>query len=122
MYTEKKRTRFLALPFYFTSYMVEEERVTIKKGLFTTTEDACYMYKVNDVRLVRSLMERIFGLGTLILFTGDTTHAELRLEHIRHSEEIKEYLLEKSEEARIRRHTVNTLDINRGEPSEFLEE
>lgn len=115
MYTEKKRAVFFGLPLYFTAYFLTEERVTIKKGLFTTTEDACYMYKVNDVRLVKSLGERLFGLGTLILFTGDTTHSELRLEHIKHSDEIKEFLLEQSEAARIRRRTVNMLDINNGE-------
>lgn len=112
MYTEKKRTKFLALPVCFTTYRISEEKINIKRGLFSTTEDECYMYKVQDVRLVKSLMERIFGLGTIHCYTGDTTDKELTLAHIKNSDEIKDYLMEQSEEARLRRRTLHTMDIN----------
>ena len=48
-------------------------------------------------------------------YTGDTTDKELNLKHIKHSEEIKNYLLKTSEEARIKRRTVNMLDIGSGD-------
>lgn len=114
MYNEKKRTPFLALPLYFTKYTVTDEKITVKSGLLRTTEDDCYMYKVQDVRLVRSLMERIFGLGTIICYTGDTTDPELKLSHVKNSNEIKEFILTQSEEERIRKRTLHTVDINAG--------
>ena len=64
-----------------------------------------------DVELITTLMERIFGLGTVICYTGDTTHPKLVLSHIRNSKAIKNYILEASEQARMRRRTLNTLDI-----------
>lgn len=88
--------------------------LTVDTGLFKTVENDCYMYKVQDVKLETSLIERMFGLGTVICFTGDTTDKEIILKHIRHSKEIKNYILEKSEEDRRKRRTLNTLDIGVG--------
>lgn len=70
------------------------------------------MYKIQDIKLVRNFWERIFGLGTIICYTGDTTHPELHLEHIKHSNEMKEYILKTSEEARRKKRTMHTLDID----------
>ena len=69
------------------------------------------MYKVQDVRLTRSLMEKMFKLGTVICYTGDTTDPTLELQHIKHSKEIKEYLIQASEEARLRRRTRYNVDV-----------
>lgn len=100
MYTERKRLLFFGLPWTFTKYTVTPGLLTTNRGLLNTVEDDCYMYKVQDVKLTTSLIERIFGLSTLICYTGDVTDAELRLEHIRHAKEIKSYLLKASEAAR----------------------
>lgn len=110
-FMEKKRWLFFGLPFTFTKYYIKENTITIDSGLLKKVENDCYMYKVQDVELVTSLMERIFGLGTVVCFTGDTTHPKLVLEHIKNAKEIKNYILEASEEARMKRRTLNTLDI-----------
>ena len=113
-FTERKRWLFFGLPFTFTKYMIREDMITVDTGLLKTVENDCYMYKVQDVQHVASLAEKLFGLGTVICFTGDTTHPQLVLEHIKHSKEIKEFILHQSEEARMKRRTINTLDIGSG--------
>lgn len=110
-YQEKKRWLFFGLPFTFTKYTIGEEIITIRSGLLNTRENDCYMYKVQDVELEVSLIERIFGLGTVVCYTGDTTHPTLRIEHIKKSKEIKNFILKESEEARRKRRTLNTLNI-----------
>ena len=114
-YVERKRWVFFALPFTFTKYIIEDDVLTIRAGLLKTVENDCYMYKIQDVQHEATLGEKIFGLGTVICFTGDTTHPVLKLMHIKHSKDVKNYILKTSEEARIRRRTVNMLDIGSGD-------
>lgn len=114
-FVERKRWLFFGLPFTFTKYTIREDMITISNGLFKTVENDCYMYKVQDVERTASLIERVFKLGTIICFTGDTTHPKLVLEHIHNSKAIKEFILKESEEARLKRRTVNMLDIGSGD-------
>ena len=114
-FVERKRWLFLGLPFTFTKYYINEDLLTVREGFFKTVENDCYMYKIQDVQHTATLVEKLFGLGTVVCFTGDTTHPNLELKHIKHSREIKSYILEESENARIRRRTVNMLDIGSGE-------
>lgn len=111
-YVERKRWIFFGLPFTFTKYTVTDEVITINDGLLNTKENDCYLYKVQDVELQVSLAERIFGLGTVACYTGDNTHPQLFLTHIRNAREIKNYILRAAEEARRQRRTLNTLNIN----------
>ena len=114
-FVEKKRWLFLGLPFTFTKYVIKEDMITVDTGVFTKIENDCYMYKVQDVEHTASIWERMVGLGTIVCYTGDTTHPKLLIEHIRNSKQIKEFILKESEEARLKRRTVNMLDIGSGE-------
>ncbi|MCM1113222.1 MAG: PH domain-containing protein [Muribaculum sp.] len=114
-FVERKRWLFLGLPFTFTKYRIQEDMITVTSGLIRTTENDCYMYKVQDVEHTAGLMEKLFKLGTVICYTGDTTHPKLLLQHIRNSKEVKAFILKESEEARLKRRTVNMLDIGSGE-------
>lgn len=118
-YMERKRWLFFGLPFTFTKYTVTDEVITVNEGLLNTRENDCYLYKVQDVELRVSLAERIFGLGTVACYTGDNTHPQLFLAHIKHSKEIKNYILKASEEARRRRRTLNTLNIDASDIEEI---
>ena len=118
-HVERKRWLFFGLPFTFTKYTVTDEIITINEGLLNTKENDCYLYKVQDVELQTSLAERIFGLGTVACYTGDNTHPQLFLTHIKHAKEIKNFILKASEEARRRRRTLNTLNIDAADLDEI---
>ena len=111
-YIEKKRWPFLGLPLTFTKYTITDEVITVNSGFLRREENDCYLYKVVDVRLERTLWERMFGLGTVHCFSGDVTDPDLRLMHIKHAKEIKNYILKQSEEERIRRKTLNTQSLD----------
>ena len=111
VFIERKRWLLLGLPFTFTKFIIKDDMVTINQGVFKKVENDCYMYKIQDVEHTASLAERICGLGTITCYTGDTTHPKLVILHVKHSKTIKNYILEASETARMRRRTLNTLDI-----------
>ena len=120
-FKERKRWVFLGLPFTFTKYIVKEDMITIDTGFWKKVENDCYMYKVQDVQLSASLGERMARLGTITCFTGDTTHPQLVLSHIKNSKAVKDFILEMSEEARLKRRTVNMLDIGSEEMDDIDE-
>ncbi len=110
-YVERKRLLFFGLPWTFTKYTITDDMLTVDEGFLTVEENDCYMYKIQDVKLTASVLERMFKLGTIVCYTGDVTNKELKLVHIKHAKEIKSYLLEASEQARIKRRTLHTQDI-----------
>ncbi len=111
-FVEKKRPAWFAMPLYFTTYTITEEMLNIKKGFFKITENDCYMYKIQDVSMTRTLIERLFKLSTIICHTGDTTDPIIELKHIKNGSAVKEFLLQASDEQRMKRRTINTLNIN----------
>ena len=112
IFTERKRWLLFGLPLTFTKYLLKDEILTVNSGFFKTVINDCYMYKIVDVQLERSLMERIMGLGTVVCYTSDTTDKVLRIMHVKHAEQIKNFILEKSEKMRMRRRTLTTMSLN----------
>ena len=88
VFTERKRWLFFGLPWTFTQYLLKDEILTTNK------------------------CEKMFGLGTVVCYTSDTTDKVLRLQHVRYSEQIKNFILEKSEKMRMKRRTLNTMSLN----------
>lgn len=121
-FQERKRWLFLGLPFSFTKYTIREDMITVDEGLLKTVENDCYMYKVQDVQHSATLMEKLAGLGSVTCFTGDTTHPQLILAHIKHSKAVKDFILEQSEAARMKRRTVNMVDIGAEDFSDMDQE
>ena len=112
VFTERKRWLLFGLPWTFTKYLLKDEILTTQTGFFTTLINDCYMYKIVDVQLERSLMEKMVGLGTVVCYTSDTTDKVLKITHVRHAEQIKNFILEKSEKMRMKRRTLTTMSLN----------
>ena len=112
VFTERKRWLLFALPWTFTKYLLKDEILTTQTGFFNTVINDCYMYKIVDVQLERSLLEKMAGLGTVVCYTSDTTDKVLKITHVKHAEQIKNFILEKSEKMRMKRRTLTTMSLN----------
>jgi len=65
----------IALPLTFLwiknlSYQISKDRITISKGILTKTEINIPFKKITDFKLVRGILDRYFGLGTIISQTA----------------------------------------------------
>ena len=70
------------------------------------------MYKIQDVKLVRSLLERMCGLSTIVCYTGDVTDQTLTITHVKNGEAIRDFINEQSENQRVKKRTLHTMDID----------
>ena len=113
-YTEPARWLFLGLPWTFKKFLIYDNDLVIRSGFLNQKEDDCYMYRITDVRLTRSFMQRIFGLSTIALYTSDASDGIILMKNIRKGHEIKDFILENSERCRLMRRTVNMQDISYG--------
>ncbi len=113
-YKERSRWLLFGLPWTFTQYEIRDNDFTIIKGFFTVRENDCYMYKISDVEITRSFLQRLAGLSTIVLYTSDVTDRTIVMKNIKHGKEIKDFLLQASESARLRRRTVSMQNIGFG--------
>lgn len=84
----RDRKRYLGLPISFTRYSFDENRFYLKKGLLNVVSDEILLYRVLDVTLRRSLGQRLFGVGTIILSTADQTLPTMKIESIKDCERV----------------------------------
>ena len=113
-YSERSRWLLFGLPWTFTKYEIRDNDFTIIKGFLNVRENDCYMYKISDVEITRSFFQRLAGLSTIMLYTSDVTDRTIVMKNIKHGREIKDFLLQASEDARLRRRTVSMQNIGFG--------
>ena len=106
---ERKRWLFFGIPFTFTKYTITENKFILNEGFFTSTENEILLYRVLDITLKRTLWQKLFGLGSVIVQSQDQTHPTLVVKNIKHSVQFKEELSTHVEMEKVR------LNMRRGE-------
>lgn len=99
---ERKRWLFFGLPFTFTVYQLTAKKLTVRTGLFTTVEDDILLYRIMDTSYRRSLLQKLFGLGSIRVASSDHSMPELVIKNIRGAREFKELLDNQIEKERLR--------------------
>ena len=106
IWQDRKRT-FLGLPLSFTKYMLTEDRLFVEKGFLNSVLDEENLYRVRDVRVNRNIGQKLFGLGTVTVFSPND---ETKLESIKHPIEVKEEIVRLVEEAR-KKHNIRASEM-----------
>lgn len=86
------RKRILGMPISFTSYRIDDERLYVRKGFLRLELDEILLYRILDIKCTQSLWQRLFGVGTLRLYSADQTNRELLLVNIKKPERLHRYL------------------------------
>ena len=96
---DRKRTIF-GLPWSFTRYRLTDDKLIVSTGLFSLNEEEIRLYRIMDVTLKRSFVERLWGLGTIHICSSDKTTPEIDIKRVRQSSDVKEMLSDMVEAAR----------------------
>lgn len=97
------KMRHCGLPLSFTKYILDDSRLYISRGLFTTNTDEILLYRILDLKTRRTLWQKIFGVGTIILYSADQSDRILELKNIKHPLETHRYISDLVEQRRIER-------------------
>jgi uncharacterized membrane protein YdbT with pleckstrin-like domain len=98
----RDRKRILGLPISFTVYTLKNQRLYLKEGFFNTKENEMLLYRILDINLSRSLGDKIFGVGSLTLFTADETHREFVVKNIKNPQQVRDLISTEVEKERER--------------------
>lgn len=99
LWKERKRNIF-GLPWTFTVYSLTEDKLCVSTGVLSKRYDEIRLYRVRDFAVKRSLLQRIFGLGTIHICSADSTTPEVDIVNIRDVLKVKDLMSNQVEVAR----------------------
>lgn len=102
-YLWQDRKRYFGLPLSFTRYAMSEDRLFLSTGLFSIRDDVVLLYRVRDIDTRRSLFQRIFGVGTIIVMSTDKTSPNLVLKNVKDPVMVRELIHNQVEEMKMKR-------------------
>lgn len=104
----KDRKRWAGLPLSFTRYfLIEKEGQWIKffssVGLFNTVDEECYLFRVFDITVQQTFINKLFNEGTIILHVNDESSDKIIVKRVLNPLRVKELIADKVEFERRRR-------------------
>ena len=72
---------------YCTRYEITSEELKYHSGILNRKHEYIELYRVKDFRIERPFIYRLFGLGTLVIYTSDKTTPVFRMEAVRKPED-----------------------------------
>ena len=100
IWQDKKRSIF-GLPLSFTRYYLTKEKLIIDTGFVSRTEDEVRLYRILDLSLKRSFLQRLFGVGTIHCCSADKSLGDFDIASVKNPKFVKEMLSEMIEEKRV---------------------
>lgn len=114
IWKDRKRTLF-GLPLSFTKYKLTEEKLLIETGFLTTVEEEVKLYRIMDLTLKRSLLQKMFNLGSIHCCSADKTTPEFCIKSIKNPSNVKELLSKAIEEQRTKKNVTSREFLNGSE-------
>ena len=102
-YIWKDRKRVLGMPLSFTRYSMTDDRLFVSVGFFTLKDDEVLLYRVRDIDINRTFWQRLFGVGSINVYSSDKTMPNLLLKNVKRPVYVKELIHKQVEEMKLRR-------------------
>ena len=101
----KDKKRYFGMPISFTRYSLirngeEWFKLFAAVGFLSTTIDEINLYRIKDISLHQTLGDKIFGTGTITLYSNDSRSPVYDLKHIKNPFKVRDILSSYIEEQR----------------------
>ena len=102
------RKRWCGMPLSFTRYYLVEQQGGWMKlftsiGLLSTAEEEVNLFRIFDISVYQSLVDKMFGVGTITLHCNDESHSKIYLIKIKNPFQIRNMLAELIESERAKK-------------------
>jgi uncharacterized membrane protein YdbT with pleckstrin-like domain len=98
---------YKALKLRMTCYEVNAERIEYGEGIFSRRVDNLDMFRVVDIKLRRSFLDCIVGVGTVTLTTTDKSHPEFVFDKVSGARELYDVIKKASLSADRRTNVIH---------------
>lgn len=88
------RKRIFGLPISFTRYFLYEDKLIHSQGIFMVSEGEMQLYRILDVEIRYSLLDKILGVGTIILFAADVSNNKFYIQKVKKPREVLDMINE----------------------------
>jgi uncharacterized membrane protein YdbT with pleckstrin-like domain len=87
---------------FSTRYRLTSQRLFVERGILNQSIDQTELIRVDDVRVTKSVMDRLFGLGTIEILSTDFTDRSIVIEGVDGPETVAELVRSRMRTARHR--------------------
>lgn len=98
---------FAVLKLKAISYTITNDRLEFERGIFARETDNLDLFRIKDLKLNRTLLDRMLGVGTVHLVSSDTSHPAIELYKIRDSKRVYDILKKVSLDSDARRRVIH---------------
>jgi len=102
----KDKKHHLWFPISFTKYYIENDRLMIKEGFFSTTINETLLYRIVDLTLRQTLAHKLFGTGDIIIKAKVDSTPEIVLKNITKPIAVRNLISQAVEESRQHQNVV----------------
>ena len=93
----KDRRRYCGLPWSFTRYSIikregEYAKLVNINGFLSSRSEEVNLYRVDDFEVYQSLIDKLFGVGTVTVYCKDATCDKLVLRNVKNPYRVRELL------------------------------
>lgn len=103
------------LPWSFTKYKLTKDRLLVETGLLNSHYEETYLYRLFDIKLNRSIWQKICGTGTITLYGSDVSSPRIQLISVKNPIDVKEMfsqmILQQRREHRVLETSGSYIDL-----------
>ena len=87
-------------------YRLTNTRIDTEEGILNIKNGTIWLWKVDDIQLNRTIIDRVLGVGTITIISGDQTTPDLKLRSLPHPQDLFSELKRRVDVAKRQRGVV----------------